>query len=39
MAEAARAASARKLLKVKLGGEGDPARIARGARGRAAIAS
>jgi L-Ala-D/L-Glu epimerase / N-acetyl-D-glutamate racemase len=28
MAEAARSASARKLLKVKLGGEGDPARIA-----------
>jgi L-alanine-DL-glutamate epimerase-like enolase superfamily enzyme len=28
MAEAARAASTRKLLKVKLGGEGDPARIA-----------
>jgi L-alanine-DL-glutamate epimerase-like enolase superfamily enzyme len=28
MAEAARAASARKLLKVKLGGPGDPARIA-----------
>ncbi len=28
MAEAARAASARKLLKVKLGGAGDPARIA-----------
>ena len=30
-----RKAAARKLLKVKLGGEGDPARIARGARGRA----
>ena len=33
MGEAAAKAAARKLLKVKLGGEGDPARIARGARG------